>query len=50
MRNYLLLALGAVILYGLGSSLLPLILAAVAALLCEPYIEWLKSKGIKKPF
>jgi len=50
MKPFLILALFAILLYGLGSSLLPLILAGVGALLCEPYIEWLKNKGIKKPY
>ena len=44
------LGLLATVLYGLGSSLVPLLLAGIAALLCDPYIQWLKTKGIRKPY
>ena len=40
----------AIALYGLGSSLVPLLLSAIAALLCDPFIKWLNTKGIKKPY
>lgn len=50
MKPFLGLALVAGVLYGLGGSLVPLLLATIAALLCDPYIRWLKTKGIRKPY
>lgn len=50
MKSYFPLVLLGVALYGLGSSLVPLLLAAIAALLCDPYIQWLRTKGIRKPY
>lgn len=50
MKILLPLILLAILLYGLGSSLVPLLLAGIAALLCDPYIQWLKTKGIRKPY
>lgn len=50
MKLFLGLALLLAVFYGLGSSLVPLLLAGIAALLCDPYIQWLKTKGIKKPY
>lgn len=50
MKLFVVLACAAILLYGLGSSLLPLILATVGAILSQPFIDWLKAKGIKKPF
>jgi predicted PurR-regulated permease PerM len=50
MKEFLPFLLIATVLYGLGSSLVPLLLAGIAALLCEPYIQWLKTKGVKKPY
>lgn len=50
MKVLLFFAIFGVIIYGLGSSLVPLLLAGIGALLCAPYINWLKTKGIKKPY
>lgn len=50
MKAFIPLFLLLIALYGLGSSIIPLLFAGIAALICDPYIQWLKTKGIKKPY
>ena len=50
MRALVILGLALTLIYGLGSSLIPLLVAAVGALLSQPLLAWLRARGIRPPF